>query len=154
MAKLKCYYILLLFVFSCSTEKINLSPIGENAVGETTESAFPPLSDRRNAVVYSSELTNLIASFPKFKNDAVNREISILKMHLRGYVGALKSFNMDEVDKAYSRYEKSYKKLQSLRPYLKKEDDEVLNRYLVRIKINMNSLQTNLPQDSSSLPFN
>lgn len=153
MAKLKCYYILLLFVFSCSTEKINLSPIGENAVGEKTESLFPPLSDRRDVVVYSSELTNLLSSFPKFKNDAVNREVSVLKTHLRAYVGALKSFDMNEVDRSYSRYEKSYKKLQNLRRYLKKEEDEVLNRYLVRIKINMNTLQTNLPQDSLSSPF-
>lgn len=153
MDKRKCYYILLLFVFSCSAEKINLSPLSDDSQDSSFEVSSPTFSDRKDFVVYSSEITNLIASFPKFRNDAVNSEVKILKSHLRDYVDAMKSYNMFEVERSYSRFERSYKKLQKLRKYLNIDDDEVLNRYLVRIKINMNHLQTNLPQDSLSSPF-
>lgn len=153
MARLKCYYILLLFVFSCSAEKINLSPLGENSLGGSFDKAYTPLSDRKNLIVYSSEITNLIASFPKFRNDAVNTEVKLIKSHLRDYIDAMKSYNVIETEKSYARFERSYKKLQKLRKYLNADEDEVLNRYLVRLKINMNHLQSNLPQDSLSSSF-
>jgi hypothetical protein len=111
-----------------------------------------PLKGQKNLVLYSSEITNLISSFPKFRNDAVNLEVKNLKSHLRDYVDAMKNFNQFETAKSYARFERSYKKLQKLRKFLNKDEDEVLNRYLVRIKINMNHLQTNLPKDSLSLP--
>lgn len=153
MDKRKCYYILLLFVFSCSAEKINLSPLGENSQDSGFDVASATFSDRKDFVVYSSEITNLIASFPKFRNDAVNSEVKMVKSHLRDYVDAMKNYNIFEVERSYSRFERSYKKLQKLRKYLNADEDEVLNRYLVRIKINMNHLQTNLPQDSLSSSF-
>lgn len=150
MAKPKCYYFLLFFIISCSAEKINLSPTGDTLLGNN--SAYVPLEGQKNLVLYSSEITNLISSFPKFRNDAVNLEVKNLKSHLRDYVDAMKNFNQFETAKSYARFERSYKKLQKLRKYLNKDEEEVLNRYLVRIKINMNHLQSNLPKDSLSLP--
>lgn len=150
MAKPKCYYFLLFFIISCSAEKINLSPTGDTLLGNN--SAYVPLEGQKNLVLYSSEITNLISSFPKFRNDAVNLEVKNLKSHLRDYVDVMKNFNQFETAKSYARFERSYKKLQKLRKFLNKDEDEVLNRYLVRIKINMNHLQTNLPKDSLSLP--
>ncbi len=150
MAKPKCYYFLLFFIISCSTEKINLSPTGDTLFGDN--GTYVPLEGRKNLVVYSSEITNLIASFPKFRNDGVNLEVKALKSHLRNYVDAMKGYNQVEMERSYSRFERSYKKLQKLRKFLNQDEDEVLNRYLVRIKINMNNLQSNLPKDSLSLP--
>lgn len=152
MAKPKCYYFLLFFIVSCSAEKINLSPTGDNVLGNGSNSSYVPLNGQKNLILYSSEITNLIASFPKFRNDGVNLEVKNLKTHLREYVDAMKSYNQIEMEKSYSRYERSYKKLQKLRRYLNSDEDEVLNRYLVRIKINMGNLQNNLPKDSLSLP--
>lgn len=153
MVSPKCLYILLLFVFSCSAEKINISPLGENSQVNNSDIFSVPFSDRKDLNVYSSEITNLIASFPKFRNDGVNSEVKILKHHLRDHIDAIKTYNLIEVERSYNRFERSYKKLQKLRKYLNADEDEVLNRYLVRIKINMNQLQNNLPQDSLSSPF-
>ncbi|AYO56839.1 hypothetical protein CO230_01015 [Chryseobacterium sp. 6424] len=150
MTKNKCAYILLLFfIFSCTTEKINLSPMGEQPVGTETQN-IPLLDDRKSLILYSSEITNLIASFPKFRNDGVNTEITALKSHLRDYVDAMKSHNLIELERSYNKFERSYKKLQKLRKFLNPDEDEVLNRYLVRIKINMSRLNSTLPTDSLS----
>jgi len=151
MTKLKVRYILLLFfIFSCSAEKINLSPVGENSVSLNGSGPTYSLSDRKNLIIYSSEITSLIGSFPKFRNDAVNSEVTKLKLHLKDYISAINAYNLVEMENSRIKFEKSYKKLQKLRKFLNKDEDEVLNRYLVRIKTNMSFLQGNISKDSIS----
>ena len=152
MTKLSLSYCLLLFlVLSCSVEKINLSPIGD---ASSKSSKTPPaytLTERKNLIFYSSEITNLIATFPKFSNDAVNKEAINLKYFLKDYIGAMEEYNLSGLKNAEKNFEKSYKKLQNLRKFLKKDEDEVLNRYLVRIKTNMAQMNSNIPHDSVPL---
>lgn len=151
MIKLKFRYILfILLSVSCSTEKINLSPIGETLSHTTGKTYNYSLDQRKNLIFYSSEITNLIASFPKFHNDAVNKEVLNLKYQLKDYIGAIEESNENGLKNSEKRFEKSYKKLQHLRKFLKPEEDEILNRYLVKIKINMSLLNSNIPSDSPS----
>lgn len=142
------YIVLLMLALSCSAEKINLSPIGAVSVPEEMYS----YGDRKNLIVYSAEITNLIASFPKFRNDTVNAEVAKLKYYLKDYIGAIDAYNINGRNKAQRNFEKSYKNLQILRKYLNKDDDQVLNRYLVRIKTNMTFLESNISKDSTSTP--
>lgn len=143
------YSLMMLFALSCSAEKINLSPIG----AMTESSDVYSYGERKNLIVYSSEITNLVTSFPKFKNDAVNTEVANLKYHLKDYVGAMEAYNINGLNTAQRNFEKSYKKLQNLRKYLNKDDDQVLNRYLVRIKTNMTFLDSNISKDSTAIPI-
>ena len=150
MIQLKFSSILLIFfIFSCSAEKINLSPLGDNSDPLNEQHSLYSVAERKNITFYSSEITNLIGSFPKFRNQGVNAEVINLKSHLKDYIGAVVSYNMLEVDFSRKKVEKSYKKLQTLRKFLNKDEDEVLNRYLVRIKTNMNFLSGNLPKNST-----
>jgi hypothetical protein len=124
--------------------------VGDSAL-KTPDSPTYTLAERKNLIFYSSEITNLIASFPKFSNDAINKEVVNLKYQLRDYIESMEEYNRTGLKKAEKKFEKSYKNLQKLRRYLKKEEDEVLNRYLVRIKTNMSQLNSNIPQDSISI---
>ena len=142
-----CYTLLLLLAVSCSAEKINLSPIGTMS----SSSKIQSYSERKNLIVYSSEISNLITSFPKFKNAAVNEEVGRLKYHLKDYIGAMEAYNMNGLNTSQRNFEKSYKKLQKLRKYLNKDDDQILNRYLVRIKTNMTFLESNISKDSTAI---
>ena len=152
MAKLNLSFVLLLLLLSsCSVEKMNLSPIGDNA-SQLSESAIPySFDEKKILIVHSSEITNLISTFPKLRNDAVNAEVSNLKFHLKEYIIAMKSYNLIQIDSSHRKFEKSYRKLQNLRKYLNRDDDEVLNRYLVRIKTSMTLINNNIPQDSISV---
>lgn len=141
------YILILLLALSCSAEKINLSPVG----GMSLQSSSYSYSERKNLIVYSSEISNLISSFPKFKNDAVNLEVVNLKYHLKDYIGAIEAYNINGLNNAQRNFEKSYKKLQKLRKYLNADDDQVLNRYLVRIKTNMTFLESNISKDPASI---
>jgi hypothetical protein len=142
------YTLLLLLALSCTAENINLSPIG--TMSSTNE--IYSYNDRKNLIVYSSEISNLISSFPKFRNDAVNEEVIKLKYYLKDYIGAMEAYNINGLHSAQRKFEKSYKKLQHLRKYLNKDDDQVLNRYLVRIKTNMTFMESNIPKDSIAIP--
>jgi len=152
MAKLNLSFVLLLLLLSsCSVEKMNLSPIGDNA-SQLSESPIPySFDEKKILIVHSSEITNLISTFPKLRNDAVNAEVSNLKFHLKEYIIAMKSYNLIQMDSSHRKFEKSYRKLQNLRKYLNRDDDEVLNRYLVRIKTSMTLINNNIPQDSISV---
>ena len=150
MTKLRLSCCLLLFlIISCSVEKINLSPVGDSAL-TTPKSPTYTLAERKNLIFYSSEITNLIASFPKLGNDAVNKEVLNLKSCLKDYIGAMEESNRNALEDSQKRYEKSNKKLQNLRKYLNKQDDDVLNRYLVRIKTSMTLLNSNISPDQQT----
>lgn len=153
MSRLKfSYSLIVLLLLSCSTEKINLSPVGDSITDSKGNVTSYSLSERKNLIFYSSQITNLIASFPKFKNDAVNREVAHLKFYLKDYIGAMEEYNEKGLNNSQKNFEKSYKKLQEYRKFLNKDEDEVLNRYLVRLKINMSKLESNIPSDSLIIP--
>ena len=127
-----------------------MSPVGDSISTDNKNSGIS-YTDKKSQIVYSSEITNLISTFPKFKNDAVNAEVINLKYHLKDYVNAMEAYNINGLNKAQRQFQKSYKKIQNLRKYLNPDDDQVLNRYLVRIKTNMSLLESNLQKDSLSI---
>lgn len=133
---------------SCSAEKVNLSPLGNAGVEPFGGNVNIAYENRKNLTLYSSEITSLVSTFPKFKNDAVNAEVNNLKYHLKDYIGAMHAYNMNGLDAAQRNFERSYKRLQKLRKYLNPDDDQVLNRYLVRIKTNMTFLESSITRDS------
>ena len=135
--------IILTSLASCSTEKITFSPVGGNL--SSLNSAIPlnrNFKEKSDVVFYSSELTNQMSTFPKFKNSAVNEEVAVLKKYIKDYVYALQVYNIDEKAQALDRVERSYKKIQKLRNFLNSDDDNVINRYLVRIKSNIAKLES------------
>lgn len=135
--------IILTTLASCSTEKITFSPVGGNL--SSLNSATPlnrNFKEKSDVVFYSSELTNQMSTFPKFKNSAVNEEVAVLKKYIKDYVYALQVYNIDEKAQALDRVERSYKKIQKLRNFLNSDDDNVINRYLVRIKSNIAKLES------------
>ncbi len=154
MSRLRFFYTSSLLVFSlvsCSVEKLNLSPVNDAVVDAKLNAV--PYTQRKGLILYSSEITGLISSFPKLRNDAVNSEVGNLKYHLKDYIGAMEAYNINGMNSAQRKFEKSYKKIQKLRTYLNSEDDQVLNRYLVRIKTNMTLLESNFPKDSLNIPI-
>ena len=154
MIKLKFKYLpLFLILLSCSAENINLSPVIYNS-SLNSESRVYKLDDKKALIIYSSEITNLISSFPKFKHDAVNSEVKILKLHLKEYIDAMEAYNMTGLFQSQRKFEKSYRKLQKLRKFLNDDEDGVLSRYLVRIKTNISQLDNLIPKDSLSTKLN
>jgi len=135
---------LLLITSSCATEKLNLSPLSNtfssdsrSVDSEDSKSISINITENVNA----SEITNLISTFPKFTNSAVNNEVITLKYTLQNYLYAIAAGNTSGKNKTIKNLEKSYKNIQKLRRYLKKDEDEVLNRYLVRLKTNVTVIE-------------
>lgn len=128
----------LIFLFSCNAEKVNLSPISD--LDGTDRYRNTSFTERADQINYASEITNLISTLPKFRNDAVNAEARKLKTSLHQYIDDIQDYNPKKQAAAFAHYEDSYKKLQKLKSYLTTDESEVLNRYLVRIKTNMNIL--------------
>ncbi|WP_315055047.1 hypothetical protein [Chryseobacterium indoltheticum] len=135
---------LLLITSSCATEKLNLSPLSntfssdsKSVDSEDSKSISINITENVNA----SEITNLISTFPKFTNSAVNNEVITLKYTLQNYLYAIAAGNTSGKNKTIKNLEKSYKNIQKLRKYLKKDEDEVLNRYLVRLKTNVTVIE-------------
>ena len=87
----------------------------------------------------------MISTFPKFKNNGLNDEITSLKYSLQNYLYAIDASNSAGKSRALKSFEKSYKKIQKLRQNLDRDDDEVLNRYLVRLKTNISVIEDTLP---------
>jgi len=140
MDKKITFFGIFLSLLSCSTEKVNLSPVSD--IGTDDKYRTTSFTERADQINYASEITNLISTLPKFRNDAVNSEAANLKFYLKDYIGGFENYNVRGMEKAHNNYQKSYKKLQKLKAYLNLDEAEVLNRYLVRIKTNMNILET------------
>lgn len=140
------FFGVLLIIASCATEKPNFSPLSNGFFSETKSSD----SDKgvKNTIninvkgnVNASEISNLIATFPQFKNTALNSEITALKYSLQNYLYAIDADNMNGKNKAIKDFEKSYKKIQKLRADLDQDNNEILNRYLVRLKTNVSAIE-------------
>ncbi|WP_299182505.1 hypothetical protein [uncultured Chryseobacterium sp.] len=141
--------VLLIITSSCATEKLNFSPLSNGFYSEAKGSdsdrgAKKSIDINIKENVNASEISNLITTFPKFKNTGVNNEITSLKYSLQNYLYAIDANNVTGKDRAMKSFEKSYKKVQKLRVYLDEDDDEVLNRYLVRIKTNIAVIENSL----------
>lgn len=134
---------------SCASEKPNISPLTNIFASEA--SLAKNESEINNSFVFNikknvhaAEISNLISTFPKTKNDAVNNELVELKSSLQSYLYALDAGNIANKDKAIKKFEKNYRKTQKLRKYLNQSDDEVVNRYLVRLKTNISLIEDSL----------
>lgn len=149
MKRLVFFGVLLILTSSCATEKLNLSPLSNNFYSETKGSDSDRGSKKSFDInikenVNASEISNLISTFPKFKNDGLNEEITSLKYSLQNYLYAIDANNLNGKNRAIKSFEKSYKKIQKLRQNIDKDDNEVLNRYLVRLKTNISVIEDSL----------
>ncbi|KFF27736.1 hypothetical protein [Chryseobacterium vrystaatense] len=149
MRKLFFFGVLILIITSCATEKLNLSPLSNNFYSETKGSdsdrgAKKGFDINIKENVNASEISNLISTFPKFKNNSLNDEVTSLKYSLQNYLYAIDANNSTGKNRAVKSFEKSYKKIQKLRQQLNKDDDEVLNRYLVRLKTNISVIEDSI----------
>lgn len=136
----------LIIITSCATEKLNFSPLTNNFYSEskgsnTDKSLKKGIEINIKENVNASEISNLISTFPKFKEPALNDEVTSLKYSLQNYLYAIDANNAGGKNRAVKDFERSYKKIQKLRKNLNKDDDEVLNRYLVRLKTNITVIE-------------
>ncbi len=149
MKRLYFFGLLLTIITSCATEKPNVSPLSTNFYGEARKADAEAESGNKFAIninenVYAAEITNLISTFPKFKNSALNEEVNTLKYSLQNYLYAIDAGNNSGKNRTLKNIEKSYKKIQNLRKFLNKDEDAVLNRYLVRIKTNITFIENSI----------
>ncbi|REC60402.1 hypothetical protein DRF65_21320 [Chryseobacterium pennae] len=148
MKRLVFFGVLILLTSSCATEKLNLSPLSNNFYSDTKGSDSDRGSKKSFNIkenVNASEISNIISTFPKFKNNGLNDEVASLKYSLQNYLYAIDANNSSGKSRALKSFEKSYKKIQKQRQSLDKDDDEVLNRYLVRLKTNISVIEDALP---------
>lgn len=140
------FCVTLLIITSCATEKPNFSPLSASFYSESKGSDSDRDTKKNIDIsvkgnVNASEISNLIATFPNFKNNTLNNEITTLKYSLQNYLYAIDINNPNGKKKAIRDFEKSYKKVQQLRQSLNSDDNEVLNRYLVRLKTNISLIE-------------
>ncbi len=152
MKRLIFFGILTIITASCTTEKPNFSPLSNNFYSEAKGSDSD--NDTPNSIemnvkenVNASEISNLTATFPQFKSTALNTEITALKYSLQNYLYAIDASNISGKNKALKDFEKSYKKIQKLRKSLNSDDNEVLNRYLVRLKSNVSAIEDSIKRN-------
>ena len=131
---------------SCATEKGNTSPVATGITekkANTGRTFSVKISENANA----AEISNLLSTFPVFSKKEVNDEVSVLKFSLQNYLYAIDGGNANAKDKQLKGMQKSYRKIQKLRKLLTTDEDNILNRYLVRIKTNVavieNSVNSN-----------
>lgn len=149
MMKLFLYSFIIIFMFtSCTSEKVTVSPM-TGILSSEPAVVNRNFQDQSDVIFYSSELTNSMSTFPKFQNTAVNEEVSRLRTAVKSYIYALQQYNIDNRKEALEDVENSYKKIQRLRKFLNQDDNDVINRYLVRIKSNITKLESLSKQKNS-----
>ena len=95
-------------------------------------------------------LPNLPAVNVPIIDDAVNREVAGLKKSLTNYLLAVTNLHQSEKTKSLESFEKYYKNIQKLRKFITKDDNEVLNRYMVKIKTNVSFLESSMNKNIES----
>lgn len=137
---------------SCSVEKVNLSPTSNflsNAMDKKTLSRVPEnMETKADFIKYSSEITNCFHTISTFSDKNTNQEVDALKYNISEYIYAIKEHNTLGKEKAFYRYETSYKKIQKLKKKLPSDEQEILNRFLVKIKTNVYLIKS-LKQDNT-----
>lgn len=144
MKKILFYALIICFTLTnCAVEKFNMSPLNSTiSTGNDSASLESRLGKAMQNNVNAAEITNLISTFPKFRNDGVNLEVSRLKQHLQNYLYAYGAYDINGKNRNLREIERTYKKIQRLRQYLNKDEDEIINRYLVRLKTNLSELES------------
>lgn len=131
---------IILILWSCATEKSNTSPVpatNTEQKSDETGDILLKISENTNA----AEVSNLISTFPVFSKKEVNDEVSVLKYSLQNYLYAVDSGNRSAKNKQLKGMQKSYRKIQILRKSLSTDENDILNRYLVRIKTNVTVIE-------------
>ena len=135
-----------LLLVSCSVEKVSVSP-ATALLSEVSYDTFTDVVDgietKIEFINYSSEINNAFQnSLISFSKKEVNEEVSALKFTISEYLYAVKEHNMVGKEKSFFNYEKSYKKLQKLKNKLNPEEQDILNRFLVKIKTNISLIES------------
>lgn len=136
--------VLILFLLtSCAVEKPNLSPLSNNFssfsnVNSITGNYYQSLEK----VNYAAELTNILSEFPVFKNSKLNAEIYKLKLSITDYIYSVKQENVLEKSNAYKKYRDAFKNIQTIKLQLPKDQLELLNRFLAKVKTNMSLIDS------------
>lgn len=135
-----------LLLVSCSVEKVSVSP-ATALLSEVSYDTFADAADdietKIEFINYSSEINNTFQnSLISFSKKEVNEEVSALKFTISEYLYAVKEHNMVGKEKSFFNYEKSYKKLQKLKNKLNPEEQDTLNRFLVKIKTNITLIES------------
>ncbi len=143
MKKIGFLIILNIVVFSCASEGYSSSPLSnafttEAAVHVDQESLFSNFIIEN---INASELSKLISTFPSFKKDNLDKEITYMKANLQTYLFAIESGNRVAKDKSLTNFEKRYKKIQNLKKTLSPDQEDLLNSYLVRVKTNISEIE-------------
>ena len=135
-----------LLLVSCSVEKVSVSP-ATALLSEVSYDTFADAADgietKIEFINYSSEINNAFQnSLISFSKKEVNEEVSALKFTISEYLYAVKEHNTIGKEKSFFDYEKSYKKLQKLKNKLNPEEQDILNRFLVKIKTNISLIES------------
>lgn len=135
--------LILFLLMSCAVEKPNLSPLSNNFssfsnVNSITGNYYQSLEK----VNYAAELTNILSEFPVFKNSKLNAEIYKLKLSITDYIYSVKQENVLEKSNAYKKYRDAFKNIQTLKLQLPKDQLELLNRFLAKVKTNMSLIDS------------
>ena len=138
--------VLIICVFwSCATEKGNTSPV---TIGNSSIEKKPDESENISIKILenanAAEISNLLSTFPVFSKKEINTEISILKFSLQNYLYALNAGDMKAKDSQLKGMQRSYRKIQKIRKHLSIDENDILNRYLVRIKTNIAVIENSL----------
>ena len=135
-----------LLLVSCSVEKVSVSPataLLSEVSYDTFTNAADDIETKIEFINYSSELNNAFQnSLISFSKKEVNEEVSALKFTISEYLYAVKEHNTIGKEKSFFNYEKSYKKLQKLKNKLNPEEQDTLNRFLVKIKTNISLIES------------
>ena len=135
-----------LLLVSCSVEKVSVSP-ATALLSEVSYDTFADAADgietKIEFINYSSEINNAFQNnLISFSKKEVNEEVSALKFTISEYLYDVKEHNMVGKEKSFFNYEKSYKKLQKLKNKLNPEEQDTLNRFLVKIKTNISLIES------------
>ena len=135
-----------LLLVSCSVEKVSVSPataLLSEVSYDTFTNAADDIETKIEFINYSSEINNAFQnSLISFSKKEVNEEVSALKFTISEYLYAVKEHNTIGKEKSFFNYEKSYKKLQKLKNKLNPEEQDTLNRFLVKTKTNITLIES------------
>ena len=135
----------LLLATSCSVEKENLSPttsIFDEIQSYTSKNIQQEIENQSNFILYSSEITNSFKAVKNLSYPIINSEISNLQFYITKFIYATQAYNDIDKEKAFSKYEKAYKKVKKLKNKLPDEEQQRLNQFLVKVKTNMSLIET------------
>ena len=128
----------LLLTTSCSVEKENLSPT--KSIFDEIQSYTP--KNIQQEIENQSNFTNSFKEVKNLSYPAINPEIYNLQFYITEFIYATQAYNDIDKEKAFSKYEKAYKKVQKLKNKLPDEEQQRLNQFLVKVKTNMSLIET------------